>query len=1266
MKKQLRFITLLALAVILMMTVCSASEIVPGKNLLTGTTEPLTFDGLTELPSGIENAELSESPFSHEEGKVLLATEKNRYASVNFAFDPALPSDRHYQVSFKIYQKADEGYGKDKSLWIMKNGRAGWQIAYSIGGFVPNNASGWTQHSVKVETFDDLVVKDTGAIDTADVSKILIEWGNDSVEAATVNQKIYIDDVSIVPFYKITCLDENGDVYREYYENVTDSTFKPSLTADDSENFIIGWSLEKDGKAVEEIPVNYKDITLYAVYDNSLKISLSSDINLLDKAGKSVKVSASVSGKNAQASSATFAYSVAEGKDFVTLTDNNDGTATVVSKAEGISKIVYTASTGEKGEIYILSDYSGVPRTVRIIKEAADINVDSGTSEMQAVIFASVAGERKLSWKTSDANIAIIKGMENGKATLVSVGNGKVTVTAFDATNEEISAGFEVTVSNQRQKFAVYDLRIQFWGASTTQHGASPSLQWFGNWGMAASSEDKDYVHRLVARLEEEFYPSKVNYHIVATSGFDAAISTDTSTSTDYSKQQDYINIKNAVTALQPNIIVTSMTGNLKNTTIEDCVFNAYTQAYDMMYGIVPEAIILKQYCSLSHKPYVERVALKLADRYAEMNKTFIHQHSQLVGHPEYFASEYLLLDPPQTGVAAHWNDKGMDEIARIMFNDLAPLIRSKIEPTYIYIPEDITISGAKKITAKAGTVKLSANANPADASTDVFWSVDNEKLAVINEYGMLTAINNGTVTVTAKSKYNDKAIAEYEVEITGQPVACTVTYNENTTDEVSGMPEDDNYAKGEYTLSEKRPLRDCYTFVGWGLTPEATEAVTTVNVTENTTVYAIWEKTEGFEFDGTFDEFFGYVYGFDVKGGFHAEIIDGKLTAVCTMGEKVTFKSPKVDIKNSGVVVFALESGYFESGTTVELTVNTENDSKKYVFPLASDKKTVYVADTSALSGNITGFEIFINAAPEGGSMFPIDIDYVRFDTDTSLDAAENEFSVSDGNTTISSITHKNSSSVAAGNSENSYVEVMFDNGFGVEIENHAENASLYLGTDKMGANIFVTAKNYATGTKYADAKTKVYTESDGFFMENEALSEVLTSYDRASIRTAEPQGMRVMASVVKNLYEREEVSEYGFVVTKLETLDKIRDLVLGENGVVKGTSFSKADGIHTVYDFTETDEIFTAAFINIPKTKEALETQLVFRPYVVLSDGKVMYGAKTVRSVLDVAKSIAYDANADEEARNIANTVLEICDVIFDSDKEVFFPADSLFPEN
>jgi hypothetical protein len=39
-------------------------------------------------------------------------------------------------------------------------------------------------------------------------------------------------------------------------------------------------------------------------------------------------------------------------------------------------------------------------------------------------------------------------------------------------------------------------------GNSLTQHGPKPDKGWSGNWGMAASSADKDFVHLLVKRLE--------------------------------------------------------------------------------------------------------------------------------------------------------------------------------------------------------------------------------------------------------------------------------------------------------------------------------------------------------------------------------------------------------------------------------------------------------------------------------------------------------------------------------------------------------------------------------------------------------------------------------------------------------------------------------------------------------------------------------------------------------------------------------------------
>jgi hypothetical protein len=43
--------------------------------------------------------------------------------------------------------------------------------------------------------------------------------------------------------------------------------------------------------------------------------------------------------------------------------------------------------------------------------------------------------------------------------------------------------------------------RVLFLGNSITLHGPLESIGWTGNWGMAASSRDQDYVHLLLQRL---------------------------------------------------------------------------------------------------------------------------------------------------------------------------------------------------------------------------------------------------------------------------------------------------------------------------------------------------------------------------------------------------------------------------------------------------------------------------------------------------------------------------------------------------------------------------------------------------------------------------------------------------------------------------------------------------------------------------------------------------------------------------------------------
>lgn len=43
--------------------------------------------------------------------------------------------------------------------------------------------------------------------------------------------------------------------------------------------------------------------------------------------------------------------------------------------------------------------------------------------------------------------------------------------------------------------------KVLFLGNSITLHGVAPQIGWNGNWGMAASAEDKDYVHLLMSQI---------------------------------------------------------------------------------------------------------------------------------------------------------------------------------------------------------------------------------------------------------------------------------------------------------------------------------------------------------------------------------------------------------------------------------------------------------------------------------------------------------------------------------------------------------------------------------------------------------------------------------------------------------------------------------------------------------------------------------------------------------------------------------------------
>ena len=74
---------------------------------------------------------------------------------------------------------------------------------------------------------------------------------------------------------------------------------------------------------------------------------------------------------------------------------------------------------------------------------------------------------------------------------------------------------------------------------------------------------------------------------------------------------------------------------------------------------------------------------------------------------------------------------------------------------------------------------------------------------------------------------------------------APTVSFDANTTDTVTGMPEAAKIAMGsKYTISEK-PVREGYTFLGWAKSADdRSDVKTTFGIVGDITLYAVWDKT--------------------------------------------------------------------------------------------------------------------------------------------------------------------------------------------------------------------------------------------------------------------------------------------------------------------------------------------------------------------------------------------------------------------------------------
>ncbi len=222
--------------------------------------------------------------------------------------------------------------------------------------------------------------------------------------------------------------------------------------------------------------------------------------------------------------------------------------------------------------------------------------------------------------------------------------SGKITLVPYGCTKFRISM-FPVTADAEVKSDAIR--KILFLGNSITLHGPKEDIGWLGNWGMAASVGEKDYVH-LVTSAIARHNGSAPEIKVRNIADFERNYAT-----YDVDKEMKEL------FAFDPDLVILAIGENVPVLGSDEAKTQFKTSAMKILKGVLakrrPMVVVRSSFWADPAKDQI------LAQACQEVNGIFVDIGQLGKEESNYARSERQFKD---NGVAAHPGDKGMKAIA--------------------------------------------------------------------------------------------------------------------------------------------------------------------------------------------------------------------------------------------------------------------------------------------------------------------------------------------------------------------------------------------------------------------------------------------------------------------------------------------------------------------------------------------------------------------------------------------------------------------------